>query len=114
VRRLSGTNIMDGTSYNRLPAERQQEKLARVCFYLLGVFALVYALLSGLRTIAEFDLGWQMATARWAVQHHQIPSIDVLSYTAASRPWIYPIGSGLIFYCTFLVVAMPCRRGWQP
>ena len=102
--------------------------LARGLFYLLGAVALVYALLAGLRTIAEFDLGWQMAIARWIVQHRQIPSVDVLSYTAAGQQWIYPIGSGLLFYGTFLlggyfllswlaaaacagVVALSLRRG---
>jgi tetratricopeptide (TPR) repeat protein len=65
--------------------------------------AVGYALVSGLRTIVEFDMGWQMATARWIVQHHQIPSVDVLSYTISGQPWIYPIGAGLIFYGTFLV-----------
>lgn len=77
--------------------------LARMLFYGLGALALVYAFSAGLKTIAEFDLGWQMAIARWIVQHHQIPSVDVLSYTAAGQPWIYPIGSGLIFYGLFLL-----------
>ena len=75
----------------------------RILFYVLGAIALVYAFLAGLKTIAEFDLGWQMATARWIVQHHQIPSVDVLSYTAAGQPWIYPIGAGLIFYAFYLL-----------
>jgi tetratricopeptide (TPR) repeat protein len=75
----------------------------RVLFYVLGAVALVYALLAGLKTIAEFDLGWQMAIARWIVQHHQIPSVDVLSYTAAGQPWIYPAGAGLLFYGAFLL-----------
>lgn len=75
----------------------------RLLFYLLAGVALVYAFAAGLKTIAEFDLGWQMATARWIVQHHQIPSVDVLSYTAAGQPWIYPVGAGLIFYATFLL-----------
>ena len=70
----------------------------RILFYVLGTIALVYALFAGLKTIADFDLGWQMATGRWIVQHHQIPSVDVLSYTAAGQPWTYPVASGLIFY----------------
>lgn len=70
----------------------------RTLLYILGAIALVYAFLAGLKTIAEFDLGWQMATGRWIIQHHQIPSTDILSYTAAGQPWIYPLASGLIFY----------------
>ena len=75
----------------------------RFLLYLAIAVALAYAFLNGFRTIAEFDLGWQMATARWIVQHHTIPSVDVLSYTASNQPWIYPIGAGLIFYAAFLV-----------
>jgi tetratricopeptide (TPR) repeat protein len=75
----------------------------RRLFYALAATAVIYAFLAGLKTIAEFDLGWQMATARWIVEHHQIPSTDVLSYTAGGQPWIYPVGSGLIFYGLFLL-----------
>jgi len=77
--------------------------LERCLYYLLAAVALIYAFAAGLKTIADFDLGWQMATGRWIMQHHQIPSTDVLSYTAAGQPWIYPVGSGLIFYGLFLV-----------
>jgi tetratricopeptide (TPR) repeat protein len=46
---------------------------------------------------------WQMATGRWVAQHHTIFSTDVFSYTAQGRPWIYPVGSGLLFYAAFLI-----------
>jgi tetratricopeptide (TPR) repeat protein len=75
----------------------------RRLFYLLALLALVYAFFAGLGTVADLDLGWQMATGRWIVQHHSIPSVDVLSYTAAGQPWIYPIGAGLIFYVAYLL-----------
>lgn len=70
---------------------------------LLMIVALVYAFLAGLRTITDYDLGWQLATGRWVVQNHQVPSTDVLSYTATGAPWIYPVGSGLLFYGVFLL-----------
>ncbi len=70
---------------------------------LLCLAALIFALLAGLRTLTDYDLGWQMATGRWIAQHHQIPSTDVLSYTAQGHPWIYPIGSGLLFYAVYLL-----------
>ncbi len=70
---------------------------------LLCLAALIFALLASLRTLMEYDLGWQMATGRWIAQHHQIPSTDVLSYTAQGHPWIYPIGSGLLFYAIYLL-----------
>ncbi len=58
----------------------------------------MYALLAGLRTVSDPDLPWQLASGRWIVQHHQIPSTDVFSYTATGAPWIYPAGAELIFY----------------
>src|SRR5208282_620858 len=42
-------------------------------------------------------------TGRWVVQHHSIPSVDVLSYTAWGQPWIYPVGAGIIFYVAYLL-----------
>jgi len=77
--------------------------LERLLFYVLAAAALVYAFVAGLKTITEFDLGWQLATGRWIAQHHQIPSTDVFSYTVAGHPWIYPVGSGLLFYGVFLL-----------
>ena len=76
---------------------------ARRLFYLLASLALIYAVFAGLRTVATFDLGWQMAIARWIVHHHSVPSVDVLSYTAAGQPWIYPVGAGLVFYVAYLL-----------
>jgi tetratricopeptide (TPR) repeat protein len=70
---------------------------------ILGLLAVGYAFLAGLRSLSEFDLGWQMATARWVIEHHQIPSSDVLSYTAQGQAWIYPVGSGLLFYGLYLL-----------
>ena len=77
--------------------------LQRRVFYVLSALALVYAFLAGLHTVSDFDLGWQMATGRWVVQHHQVPSVDVLSFTAQGQPWIYPVGAGIIFYAAYLL-----------
>ena len=52
--------------------------------------------------MTDWDLGWQMATGRWITHHHQIPSTDVLSYTAQGKPWRYPVASGLLFYLVYL------------
>jgi len=107
-----------------------QSALTRYLFRLLSAVVLVYAFLSGLKTISEFDLGWQLATGRWIIQNHRIPSTEVLSYTATSQPWIYPVGAELIFYALFLIggysllswmtavacagvtALLLCRRSW--
>ena len=75
----------------------------RPWFLVLSAVALAYAFLAGLRTLGDYDLFWQMATGRWIAQHHTVFSTDVLSYTAQGKPWIYPIGSGLLFYAAFLI-----------
>ena len=77
--------------------------LERRLFWIFACFALIYAFCAGLRTVSDFDTGWQLATGRWVVQHHQVPSIDVLSYTAQGEPWVYPVGEGVLFYALFLL-----------
>ena len=68
---------------------------------LIGTVALVYGLMAGLRTTADHDLGWQLATGRWIAQHHSVPSTDVLSFTARGQPWIYPALSQLLLYLSY-------------
>src|SRR5271165_1786270 len=77
--------------------------LSRRLFLVLGAVALIYAFLAGFRAVADPDLGWQLATGRWIIQHHQIPSVDVFSYTASGQPWIYPVGSALLVYGIYLL-----------
>jgi tetratricopeptide (TPR) repeat protein len=73
---------------------------SRLSLVLITV-ALAYAFLAGLRTVSDYDLGWQLATGRWMVQHLQVPRADVLSYTAGGEPWTYPVGAGLFFYAAY-------------
>jgi tetratricopeptide (TPR) repeat protein len=81
----------------------RESPFARRLFLVLAAVALIYAFLAGLRTVEDFDLGWQLATGRWIVLHHHIPSIDVLSYTVPGQPWIYPVGGEILFYLAFLL-----------
>lgn len=76
-------------------------------FLALACAAFIYAFLAAFYTLTSFDLGWQLATGRWIAHHHSIPSTDVFSYTAQGQPWIYPAGSGLIFYGAFLLGGYP-------
>jgi tetratricopeptide (TPR) repeat protein len=75
----------------------------RPLLLLLAMFVLAYAVLAGLRTVSDFDLGWQLATGRWILQHHQVPAVDVFSFTAQGKPWLYPVGSCLLLYAGFLL-----------
>ncbi|PYX29673.1 MAG: hypothetical protein DMG77_11800 [Acidobacteria bacterium] len=72
-------------------------------FWTLTALALLYALLAGLHTVQDFDLGWQLASGRWILQHHQIPSEDVFSYTARGQQWIYPALSEVWLYVAYFL-----------
>jgi tetratricopeptide (TPR) repeat protein len=85
------------------PATGKDSSLERRVFLILACLALIYAFLAGLRTVADLDTGWQMATGRWVVQHHHVPSADVLSFTARGEHWLYPVGAGVVFYLAFLL-----------
>jgi tetratricopeptide (TPR) repeat protein len=67
------------------------------------VLAVTYALFAGLRTVSDFDLGWQLATGRYVVEQHHIPRTELFSYTAQGKEWIYPPFSGAISYLLYLV-----------
>lgn len=65
------------------------------------LLVLISALCAGLHTVADEDMGWQLATGRYAVQLNQIPRTDVLTFTSAGKPWAYPPFAGVLFYLTY-------------
>ncbi|HET8892157.1 MAG TPA: hypothetical protein VFQ41_24885, partial [Candidatus Angelobacter sp.] len=95
------------------PADQTTRSNLDYAAWILSGVALIYALLAGLHTLQDFDLGWQLATGRWVLQHRQIFSADVFSYTARAAPWIYPVLSGIFFYLTYLAAgyALLCWMG---
>ena len=68
----------------------------------LTVIALAYAFLAGFHVVDDLDLGWQMATARYTLEHHVFPSTTLFNYTVPGRVFIYPPFSGIVFYLIFL------------
>ena len=81
----------------------EQGNLARHIALALAVVALLYAAFAGLRTVGDFDLGWQLATGRYVLEHWRVPSTDVFSYTARGSAWVYPPFSGVLFYLLWLL-----------
>src|ERR1700733_13301216 len=92
------TSSLPAVDPGQLNASPNGDRFGRRLYLVLAVVALAYAFFAGLRTVQDFDLGWQMATGRWAIEHHQVPRVDVLSYTMPGEPWNYPLGSEVIFY----------------
>jgi hypothetical protein len=78
-------------------------KLRSGIVFSFSVLALLYAFFAGFRTVGDPDLGWQLATGRWILQHHAIPRTDVLSFTGENGEWIYPVLSQTFFYCVYLL-----------
>src|SRR4051794_40165132 len=68
-----------------------------------AVIVIGYAFLMRLTPVGADDLFFLLNTARWIVEHGEIPWVDTFSYTAPGAPWIYPIGSGLLFYAVWLI-----------
>jgi Flp pilus assembly protein TadD len=92
------TSSLPAVDPGQLNASPNGDRFGRRLYLVLAVVALAYAFFAGLRTVQDFDLGWQMATGRWAIGHQQVPRVDVLSYTMPGEPWNYPLGSEMIFY----------------
>jgi tetratricopeptide (TPR) repeat protein len=82
-----------------LLSERSRRGVAWALFGL----ALAYAFAAGLRTVADFDVGWLLATGRYLVAHHQVPRTEMFSYTASGVPWIYPPFGGALLYLVYTV-----------
>ncbi len=77
------------------------EKCYRVARFVFIFLVLLSALCAGLRTVGDNDMGWHLATGRWVVEHREIPRTDVLSFTSAGTPWMYPPFAGVLFYLIY-------------
>ena len=81
----------------------QSSRWQKLCLAVLAGVLIGYALVAGLHTLNQDDLFWMLATARWIIQHREIPWTDHFSYTAQGQPWIYPVGGSLLFYGVWLI-----------
>jgi tetratricopeptide (TPR) repeat protein len=78
-------------------------RLERRLFVVLGAIALIYAFIAALSTVGDPDFGWQLARGRWIVQHRQVFSTDVLSYTIPGVPAVYPALGGVLLYGVYVL-----------
>src|SRR6266404_7666153 len=63
-----------------------------------AIAAVVYAAMAGFRPLSDLDVWWQLASGGWMWDHSAAMRQEVFSYTAPGAPWIYPAGSGALFY----------------
>jgi tetratricopeptide (TPR) repeat protein len=83
------------------PGQSHDSSFERRLFFVLGAVALIYAFLAAYATVGDPDFGWQLARGRWMVQHHQIFTGDVLSYTIPGVPAVYPAFAGIVLYLIY-------------
>lgn len=73
--------IMPGSAEERAPAKL-------LLPVLVGVLLLPAALGSSQTIFNDGDVSWHIATGRWILQHHAIPSTDPFSFSWAGKPWV--------------------------
>jgi hypothetical protein len=73
---------------------------------LVSLLGLIYAWC--LKTIAEPDIWWHLRNARYLMQYHSLPRVDMYSYTAAGSPWLdHEWLSEVPFYLGFKAMGLP-------
>ena len=77
------------------------EKAYPVVRSIFILLVLLSALCAGLHTVADYDMGWQLATGRYVVQHHQISRTDVSVVNFSGKPWAYPPFAGVLLYLRY-------------
>lgn len=63
-----------------------KEHRPRPIFWPLAIAGLVIAV--GAIKVADYDIWWHLTTGNVIALWHQIPRVDIFSYTAAGRPWV--------------------------
>jgi len=66
-------------------AQRQVVRLAALVI-LFTLFSVTILLSKGY--LVDPDIWWHLKVGDWIVQHRAVPSVGILSRTAASRPWV--------------------------
>src|SRR5579862_350251 len=72
---------------------------------LLVVAAFVVILCVLVRRGGDPDIFWHLVTGRWMVDHHQIVSQDLFTFTVAGKQWIDPE------YATEIIAYLVYRAG---
>ena len=77
-----------------VPYERSDRWLLRLLpsltdlAFLLPAFLLIVILPGGLTNLlADADTGWHIRAGEWILQHREVPSVDLFSFTKSGQPW---------------------------
>jgi hypothetical protein len=66
----------------------------------LTAFLLYYSILFAFPNylLNDPDTLWHIRVGQWILDHAQFPTVDVFSYTATGKPWIYPEWLSEVFF----------------
>jgi hypothetical protein len=71
-----------------IPQAKASSLLGQVPAWLwlgIGVYALL--LVNGTRLLNDSDTYWQITVGQWILDHHELPRVDIYSFTRAGEPW---------------------------
>src|SRR6266446_3585596 len=68
------------------PIIRLLPSLTDVAFLLPLIF--LFGGMNGVRTmLGDGDTGWHVRTGEWILAHHQVPRVDMFSFSRTGAPW---------------------------
>ena len=70
--------------------------------FLMPLFFLFLKLSGARQLLEDGDTGWHLRTGEWILSHHQVPHVDMFSFTAQGKPWFaWEWGWDLMFAALF-------------
>src|SRR5436190_5745619 len=73
----------------------------------VGAFIYALMVLAGNRLLIDPDTMWQVTIGQWIIDHRQVPTVDVYSFTMRGEPWISTQWLAQVLYAQAYAVA-----GW--
>ena len=76
------------------PIFRLMPSLTDIAFLMPVMF--LFTRMAGVRSLlGDGDTGWHIRTGEWILAHHQVPYVDMFSFTKPGEPWFLPALTGL-------------------
>jgi hypothetical protein len=74
----------------------------------VGAFTYALVVLGGNRLLIDPDTMWQVTVGQWIIDHREVPTVDVYSFTMRGEPWMSTQWLAQVLYAKAFAVA-----GWS-
>src|SRR5436190_3325908 len=74
----------------------------------VGAFTYALMVLGGNRLLIDPDTMWQVTVGQWIIDHREVPTVDVYSFTMRGEPWMSTQWLAQVLYAKAFAVA-----GWS-